>query len=74
MSYGNIDLTWHDVNKSKCYQYNPGVELHSGMSNMLGHDICDLENILWNLAPDGRRIINVVIAFCSKVKSKLMVF
>lgn len=22
--YGNIDLTWHDVNKAKCYQYNTG--------------------------------------------------
>lgn len=44
------------------------------MSNILGHDIYSLENILGNLARDGRKIINEVIVFCTKVKNNLMEF
>lgn len=44
------------------------------MSNVLGQGIYTLENILENLAPGGRKIINQAIVSCSKVKNSLMEF
>jgi len=43
-------------------------------SNVLGYDIHSLENILGNLAPDGRRTISEVIVFCTEIKNNLMEF